>query len=185
MSVYAGNTKKNGDSQSEFLSGKKCAKSMAPKKSALLHDPSAWLAQRNTKFLYETCLALMILPQREEGATNQSNFRGRPELIKQLLALADNPKEFRKSQDDQRQFSADREMGAYGYSDFTSVLYEKMLAQKKLQQGLGFTKSNKEEEDSSCEGEEEGFVEKKNNSGKPLPFITQEDDNREEDDDEL
>jgi hypothetical protein len=121
----------------------------------------------------------------EEGATNQSNFRGRPELIKQLLALADNPKEFRKSQDDQRQFSADREMGAYGYSDFTSVLYEKMLAQKKLQQELGFTKSNKEEEDSSCEGEEEGFAEKKNNSGKPLPFITQEDDNREEDDDEL
>lgn len=184
MSVYAGNIKKNGNSQSEFLSGKKCVKSKAPKRSALLHDPSAWLAQRNNKFLYETCLALLILPKRKKGATNPSKFRERPELIKQLLALADNPKAFRKNQDNQRQFSADREMGAYGYSDFTTVLYEKTGAQKKLKQELGFTKSNSIEEDSSCEGKEEGFAEKKNNSGKPLPFITQ-DDSREEDDDEL
>jgi hypothetical protein len=30
-------------------------------KSALLHDPSTWLAQKNNKVLYETCLALLIL----------------------------------------------------------------------------------------------------------------------------
>jgi hypothetical protein len=44
-------------------------------KSTLLHDPSTWLAQKNNKVLYETCLALMILPQREEGTTNPSKFR--------------------------------------------------------------------------------------------------------------
>jgi hypothetical protein len=49
MSVYgAGRTKENGDSGSEFLSGKKCAKSKATKRAALLlHDPHTWLAQRN------------------------------------------------------------------------------------------------------------------------------------------
>jgi hypothetical protein len=65
----------------------------------------------------------------------------RRELKKQLLALAANPKLFRKNQEDQRQPSADREMGAYGYSDFTSALHKKMLDKKKLQKELGFTKT--------------------------------------------
>jgi hypothetical protein len=150
MSVYsAGSAKKNGNSQSEFISGKKCAKSKA-KRSTLLHDPASWLAQRTDKFLYETCSGMMILPQREAGAINISKFRDRPELIRQLLSLAADPAAFRKNQADQRQqSSADRELGAYGYSDFTSVLYEEMRARKKLKEELGLTKPNQEDDDIS------------------------------------
>jgi hypothetical protein len=178
MSVYnAGRTTNNGNSQSEFLSGKKCAKSK--KKSDLLHDPATWLRQRTGKYLYETCLGLMILPQREEGAMNPSKFKKRTELIDQLLLFAENPRSFRKNQEDHRQSSADREMGAYGYSDFTSVMYEEMRAKEKWHEEMGAD---------GCDGEEEeeGVAEKKNdNSGKALPFITQEDDDLDDTNDEL
>jgi hypothetical protein len=174
MGVYsAGIAKRNGNSQSEFLSGK--AKARTKKKSTLMHDPASWLAHRTNDFLYEACLGLMILPKREAGAINPSKFKQRPELIAQLVALANDPQEFRKNQEHQRS-SADREMGAYGYSDFTSVqLYEQMDEQKKDK--LGRLKTNKEEDDISCDSAEEGFAETKDNSGKSaLPFtITQED----------
>jgi len=193
MSVYrAGTAKRNSNSQSEFLSGK--AKSKATKKlNVLHHDTASWLAQRTDKFLYDTCLGLMILPTREAGAINPSKFRERPELIKQLVALADDPKAFRKNQECQRH-SSDREMGACGCSDFTSALHERTLEQKKDDEGRLKT-PNKEEDDISCDGAEkgfeEGFAETKNNSGKSarLPFaITQEEGDDLEDtqeDDEL
>jgi hypothetical protein len=178
MSVYSGGSaKKNGNSKSEFLSGKKIAK-WKTKRSTLLHDPPAWLAQRTDKYLYETCLGLMILPKREAGVINPSKFRERPELIKQLLAMAADPKAFRKIQEDQRLSSADRELGAYGYSDFTSVLYEEMRAQK---EDLGLAKPEQladagaTSSPSGCEDDEES-MERKCTGGNPLPFITQEDD---------
>jgi hypothetical protein len=174
MSVYsAGTAKRNGNSQSEFLSGK--AKSKATKKSTLLHhDLASWLAQRTDMFLYETCLGLMILPTREAGAINPSKFRERPELIKQLLAFADDPQAFPKNQEDQRQ-SVDREMGAYGYSGFTKRLDEITRSQAKDE--LGLKTPNKEEDDISCDAEE-GFAETKDSSRKSeLPFpVTQEED---------
>jgi hypothetical protein len=174
MGVYSvGAAKRNGNSQSEFLSGR--AKAKNKKKSTLLtHDPGSWLKSRTLNFLYEACLGLMILPKREAGAINPSKFKQRPELIAQLVAFADDPQAFRKNQEHQR--SADREMGAYGYADFTSVLYEQMDEQKKDK--LGRLKTNKEEDDISCDNAEEGFAETaKDNSGKSaLPFtITQED----------
>jgi hypothetical protein len=182
MYVYSdGKSTRNGNSQSPYLSGK--AKTKAKKKSTLMHDPGVWLKQRNDKYLYETCLGLMILPKREADAIDPTKFKIRPELIAQLLKFADHPQAFRKSQEDQRQLSADREMGAYGYSTFTSVLHEEMDAQKKWNDEAGFKKPKQEQDDDiSCDSmeEEEGFAETKNNSGKSeLPFtVTQEEDYR-------
>ena len=159
MSVYGGRAKQNRNHQSQFLSGKNIPKSKA-KRAELLEDTACWLEQRQTNYLYDTCLRLMILPQREVGAIGISKFRNRPELIKQLFAIADDPKAFRKNQERQRQ--ADRELGAYGYSDFTSELDNNMRVQ---------TKSNQEGD------EESGFAaDKKEKMTSAMPFITQEDD---------
>jgi hypothetical protein len=106
---------------------------------------------------------------------NPSEFPVRTELIEQLLKFAADPQAFQKNQEDQRQSSADREMGAYGCSNFTSVLHEEMKAQKKWNDELGLKKPKQEQDDDiSCDSmeEEEGFAETKNNSGKSeLPFM--------------
>jgi hypothetical protein len=162
--------------QAKYLSGK--ARAKFKKKSTLVHDPGAWLKQREDKHLYETCLGLMILPEREGGGINPDKFRARSELIDQLLDFAADPQAFRKNQEDQRQSSADREMGACGHSNFTSVLAEETMAQKKCNDDVGFKKPKQEQDDDiSCDSmEEEGFAETKCNSGKSeLPFaVTQE-----------
>jgi len=155
MFVYSEErAKQNGKHQSQFLSGKNVPKSKA-KRTELLKDTTFWLKQKKTKYLYETCLGLMILPQREVGAIGISRFRDRTELIKQLSAIADDPKAFRKNQEHQRQ--TERELGAYGYSDFTSKLDNNIQ-----------TKSNQGDEES-------GFAADKKMTP-AMPFITQEDD---------
>ena len=160
----AGSAKKSGNSQSQFLSGKNIPKSKA-KRSTLLDDPAVWLAQRTNNYLCNTCLRLMILPRREAGAIGVSKFQ-KTELVKQLLALADDPKVFRKNQEDQRQ--ADRELGACGCSDFISELDDTRAQTKQHQEG----------------DEKSGFAaDKKENMMSALPFITQEDNEDLEDDD--
>jgi hypothetical protein len=167
MSVSSdGKSTRNGNSQSDNLSGKTKSKAKK-KKSALVCDPAAWLQQRNNKYLYETCLGLLILPKGEAGAINPSKFRSRTELIKQLMKFAANPQVFRKNQEGQRQSSADREMGAYGYSDFTSVLHEEMAAQKQWNDEVGLKKPKQEDDYISCDSMlgEEGFAETKKTVG--------------------
>jgi hypothetical protein len=180
MSVSSdGKSTRNGNSQSDNLSGKTKSKAKK-KKSALVCDPAAWLQQRNDKYLYETCLGLLILPKREAGAINPSKFRSRTELINQLMKFAADPQVFRKNQEDQRQSSADREMGAYGYSDFTSVLHEEMAAQKQWNDEVGFKKPKQEDDYISCDSMlgEEGFAETKKKCWKSaVPFtVTQDED---------
>ena len=96
------------------------------------------------------------------------------------MKFAANPQAFRKNQEDQRQSSPDGEMGAYGHSDFTSVLHEEMAAQKQWNDEVGLKKPKQEDDCISCDSmlEEEGFAETKKNCGKSeVPFtVTQDED---------
>jgi hypothetical protein len=69
-------------------------------------------------------------------------------------------------------------MGAYGYSDFTTVLHEEMAAQKQWNEEVGFKKPKEKDDEISCDSmlEEEGFAETEKNCGKSeLPFTVTQD----------
>jgi hypothetical protein len=77
----------------------------------------------------------------EEGATNPSKFREKGGNLRSSSWHWQPIRNYFGRIKKKRQPSADREMGAYGYSDFTSALHKKMLDKKKLQKELGFTKT--------------------------------------------